>query len=139
MVLQCPFGDDIDEERRHADAEGGPVNSIDLLRDLHRLGRDAFRSEGEPEQPAELANEDVEGNAVQEADQDGFGKEVGDRAEPQETRGDAEEPRDRGHGDRHGQVQFGVAARERRDGGGDQCARRRVGTDDQRREVPNSA
>ncbi|MNF05435.1 hypothetical protein D3C80_2051650 [compost metagenome] len=73
----------------------------------------------------------MQGNPVEEADQNGLGEKVGQGAEADEARQDAEHPGQPGEGNRQRQVEFAIAGGERDQRRGDQGAGRGVRSDDQ--------
>lgn len=107
------------------------MDLIKLRCHFQQLGCDAWRADGEPEQLAELADEDVQRNAVQEANEDRLGKEVGQCTKPQETGTDAQQPGEDGHGHRQRQVERRSAGRQWRHRRGDQGTGGGIGTNDQ--------
>ena len=91
-----PSGDARQDEEhdQHGDTgdEGGGVAAVEPLEEGLELVDEAARVGGEPEELGELADDDGDGQAVEVADADLAGEQVGDEAQPGDAEADLDEP-----------------------------------------------
>ena len=90
-------------DRGESDGERRPVSRGQPFDELRSARHDAARFDAKAEQHAELAQYDVDGDAIHEADQNRLRQKVGDRAKPQEACADQQDARDEGQRNRERQ------------------------------------
>ena len=107
------------------------MRAAEVREELRQKAEKTGRWDGEPEEPAELPDDDAERDAIQIARQDRPCQKVRQEPEPRNARRDAQHARDdrQRHGERD--VAVGVMAGKRGDGGRDNRAGGGVGRHDQ--------
>ena len=120
-----------DEQRRyadHADGDGEQMRFIQAADEFHHLLEELIALQLDAEHLAQLAADDDQRRAEDVADEHRLGQEVGDESQlrdPGEQRHDADEEREQ-RGERR--IARGIAAGQRRHGGGRHDGGRRLGS-----------